>query len=87
MAKKPAKTGPVRKQKNHEPSDKEAADGQFFKRVLHRAYLRDGDIVHTGEALALALLLHSQGKTKRGLTEVGQVAKMLDDPNAPTRRK
>jgi hypothetical protein len=51
------------------------------KRVMDLAYLRDGNVVHTGEALLLALLIAAKGKTKRGAEEVKQVAKMLDDPN------
>lgn len=54
-------------------------------RMMDRAYLRDGDVVHTGEALLLALLFHAKGKTKRGVDELKQVAKMLDDPNAQKR--
>ena len=54
---------------------------QFYTRVLHRAYMRDGEIMHTGEALALAMLLHAKGKTKRGKDELDQVSKMLNDPN------
>ncbi len=51
------------------------------KRVMDLAYLRDGKVVHTGEALLLALLITAKGKTNRGADEVKQVAKMLDDPN------
>lgn len=53
---------------------------QFFTRVLHRAYMRDGDLVHTGEALTLALLLHAHGK-QRTKKDIEEVAKLLDDPN------
>lgn len=51
------------------------------RRVMDIAYLRDGDITHYGEALALALLFHAKGKTPRGSNEVEQVGKMLNDPN------
>ena len=50
-------------------------------RIMDRAWLRDGDTIHTGEALVLALLLHTKGKSKRGQQEVEQVARMLNDPN------
>lgn len=60
---------------------KETFANQFYTRVLHRAYLRDGDITYTGEALALAMLLHAKGKTERGSKELEQISKMLDDPN------
>lgn len=71
---------PVKNKGKQDAAKKENTQDQFFKRVLHRAYLRDGDITHTGEALALALLLHAKGKDRK----VGrnEVAKMLDDPNA-----
>ena len=58
---------------------------QFFTRVLHRAYMRGEDgIVYTGEALALALLLHAKGK-ERTRKEVEQIGQMLDDPNIDKR--
>lgn len=52
------------------------------RRLMDRAYLRDGDVVHTGEALALALLLHTHGDKKRNRKDIEQVGKMLNDPNA-----
>lgn len=55
-------------------------------RLMDRAYLRDGSLVHTGEALLVALLLHTKGKTKRGQSELEQVSKMLDDPNLNKKR-
>lgn len=55
-------------------------------RLMDRAYLRDGNLVHTGEALLVALLLHTKGKTKRGQNELEQVSKMLDDPNLNKRK-
>lgn len=45
------------------------------------AYIRDGKLTHTDEALVLALLVATRGKTKRGSEEVNHLAKMLDDPN------
>lgn len=57
-------------------------------RVMDRAWLRDGDTIHTDEALVLALLLHTKGKSQRGQQEVEQVARMLNDPNqAKPKRK
>lgn len=55
-------------------------------RLMDRAYLRDGSVIHTGEALLLALLVHAKGKTKRGQNEMQQVSKMLDDPNLNRKR-
>ena len=68
--------------KKNKPDSKkrENMQEQFFSRIMHRAYLRDGDITHTGEALALALLLHAKGKS-RDNKHVEEVAKMLNDPN------
>ena len=63
-------------------------------RVMDRAWLRDGTVIHTGEALLLAVLLHAKGKSGRGQAELEQVARMLNDPNQrkpqkrkPTRKK
>lgn len=50
-------------------------------RMMDRAWLRDGETVHTGEALLLALLLHTKGKTKRGQKEIEHVARLMNDPN------
>lgn len=55
-------------------------------RLMDRAYLRDGSVIHTGEALLLALLVHAKGKTKRGQNELEQVSKMLNDPNLNRKR-
>lgn len=49
------------------------------RRLMDVAWLRDGKIIHTGEALALALLLHTKGK--RNQSEIEHVARMLNDPN------
>lgn len=54
------------------------------KRFMDIAYLRDGDIIHTGESLVLALLLHAKGKSRRGQDEMSHLSKMMNDPN--TRR-
>lgn len=57
--------------------------------MMDRAWLRDhSDTVHTGEALLLALLLHTKGKTKRGQAEIEHVARLMKDPNQknPARR-
>lgn len=51
------------------------------RRVLDVAYLRDGDITHTGEALALAMLIHTSGTSNRSWDEIQHVAKMMNDPN------
>lgn len=43
--------------------------------------------VHTGEALLLAMLLHAKGKTKRGQSEMTDVAKIMKDRNLPKEKK
>lgn len=50
-------------------------------RIMDRAYLRDGDLLHTGEALALAMLLHATGSSQRSKKDLEQVSRMLNDPN------
>jgi hypothetical protein len=55
-------------------------------RMMDRAWLRDGATIHTGEALLLALLLHTKGKTKRGQDEIEHVARLMKDPNRKNRR-
>lgn len=55
-------------------------------RMMDRAYLRDGSVFHTGEALLLALLVHTKGKTKRGAEEMNHIAKIMNDPNLDKRK-
>lgn len=57
------------------------------RRVMDRAYLFDGHVEYTGEALVLALLLHTTGTAKRTPQEMKQVQQMLDDPNLDRKRK
>ena len=56
-------------------------------RVMDKAYLRDGDVIHRGEALLLALLVHTKGNKKRKAEDVKQIAAMLDDPNIDKKRR
>lgn len=57
-------------------------------RIMDIAYMWDShDIQHTGEALMLACLVHTKGKTARGTKEVEHIAKMLDDPNQNKSRR
>lgn len=55
-------------------------------RLMDRAYLRDGNLIHTGEALLVALLFHTKGKTKRGQNELAEVSKIMKDPNLNKRK-
>lgn len=51
-------------------------------RVMDKAYMYDkSGNVHTGEALLLAMLLHTKGKTKRGQDELLEVGKIMKDRN------
>lgn len=57
-------------------------------RVMDKAYMYDkSGNVHIGEALMLALLLHTKGKTKRGQNEMLDVAKLMKDRNLPKEKK
>jgi hypothetical protein len=49
-------------------------------RLLYRAYIRDGDREISGEALLLALLMHTRG-TSRKSQDMRQVQKMMRDIN------
>ena len=44
----------------------ESAFNEEFERFMYRAFLRDGDNIHTGEALLLACLLHTKGGSREG---------------------
>jgi len=50
-------------------------------RIMDRAYIRDGDTLHTGEALLLACLLHAKGKNRKS-DDFKDVQKIMHDPNA-----
>lgn len=56
-------------------------------RIMDRAYLRDGDTIHTGEALLIALLLHAKGKTNRGRQELEEISRIMLDPNLTKPKK
>jgi hypothetical protein len=51
---------------------------------MHRAYIRDGKVLHTGEAVTLACLLRSKGKSRRG-DDMVEVQKILEDKNLATK--
>jgi hypothetical protein len=51
-------------------------------RIMDKAYMYDkSGNVHTGEALLLAMLLHTKGKTNRGQNELLEVGKIMKDRN------
>ena len=51
-----------------------------FYNLIERAFLRDGDTIHTGEALVLACLLHCDKKRERGYEEqLKQIMRVYGD--------
>lgn len=44
------------------------------------AYIRDGRVTHTGEAVILACLVHSKGKG-RGSEDMSEVRRIMRDRN------
>lgn len=50
-------------------------------RVMDRAYIRDGQTFHLGEALLLACLLHAKGKSRKS-DDMKDVQKLMRDHNA-----
>lgn len=55
-------------------------DNREFTRLIHRAYIRDGQTFHTGEALLLACLLHAKGKS-RASDDMKDVQRIMHDRN------
>lgn len=56
-------------------------DNRGFTRLIYRAYIRDGNSVHTGEALLLACLLHAKGKS-RVSDDMKDVQRIMRDRNS-----
>lgn len=56
-------------------------DNRGFTRLIYRAYLWDGDTLHTGEALLLACLLHAKGES-RNSSDFKDVQRIMKDQNA-----
>ena len=51
-----------------------------FYRLLNRAYIRDGDKTHEGEALILACLLHAKGRSRQS-NDMAEVQRIMRDKN------
>lgn len=49
-------------------------------RIMDNAYLRDGNNIHSGEALLLACLLHAKGKNRKG-DDFKDVQRIMHDVN------
>ena len=60
-------------------------DDRHFYRVLHRAYIRDGTVENTGEALLLACLLHAKG-AGRNSDDMQDVRRIMKDKNLKRER-
>lgn len=56
-------------------------DNREFSRLIYRAYIRDGDTFHSGEALLLACLLHAKGKSRKS-DDMAEVQRIMRDKNA-----
>lgn len=50
------------------------------RQVVNRAWMRDGSNIYTGQALLLAMLIHSQG-TDRNSEDGELVRKIMKDHN------
>jgi hypothetical protein len=49
--------------------------------IMHRAYIRDGKLVHTDDSVILACLLRAKG-TSRKSNDMTEVQKIMRDRNA-----
>lgn len=57
-----------------------------MNRIMDLAYIRDGKITHTDEAVILALLTHTRGKG-RGTKDMDDVRRIMRDKNLTPRKK
>lgn len=55
-------------------------DEKEFYRFVHRAYIKDGKAIHTGEAVLLACMLHVKGKG-RNTDDMVEIQRIFRDPN------
>lgn len=62
------------------------SDDREFSRLLYRAYLVDGDTVHTGEALLLACLMHTTGGSRKS-EHMADVQRIMRDKNVQPKTK
>jgi hypothetical protein len=49
--------------------------------IMHRAYIRDGKLLHLGESVTLACLLRAKGKSRKS-DDMSEVQKIMRDRNA-----
>lgn len=55
-------------------------DHNPFYRFVQRAYIRDGQHIHTGEAVLLACLLHAKGASRIS-NDMKDVQRIMRDHN------
>ena len=61
------------------------SDNREFSRFMYRAYLKDGDNVYSGEALLLAMLMHTTGNSRKG-DHMADVQRIMRDRNVKTKK-
>lgn len=49
--------------------------------IMHRAYIRDGRVLHTDDAVILACLLKAKGRSRKS-DDMTEVQKIMRDRNA-----
>lgn len=54
-------------------------DNREFTHLIYRAYIRDGDNTHTGEAVLLACLVNTRGVKSKDFKDVQRI---MRDKNA-----
>lgn len=59
---------------------------RFRTRLMDVAYIRDGNVIHTDEAVILACLVHTKGKG-RGTDDMKDVQRIMRDRNTKTRKR
>lgn len=55
-------------------------DNREFERFIYRAWTRDGKNIYTGEALLIALLMHTHADDRKS-DAMGSVKKLMKDHN------
>lgn len=55
-----------------------------FNRVMDISFIRDGKLIHHGEAVLLACLVHSKGAS-RNSQDMVEVQRLLKDKNLDTK--
>ena len=47
-------------------------------RMMDMAWIRDGNVIHTDEAMVLAMLLHTDRKTQRSKRNVEEIMEIMN---------